>query len=69
MSVGRGWQPLVEELRRDLAAIGAELGVVYEKYGLLNADVEPCSPAAQELVEEAERRSGGTCEECGQPGR
>ncbi|QIP38041.1 hypothetical protein G9444_0797 [Rhodococcus erythropolis] len=69
MSVGRGWQPLVEELRRDLAAIGAELSVVYEKYGLLNADVEPWSPAAQELLDAAERRSGGICEECGQPGR
>ncbi|MGX9294434.1 hypothetical protein [Tsukamurella paurometabola] len=69
MSVGRGWQPLVEELRRDLAAVGAELGVVYERYGLLAADVEPWSPATQELLDAAERRSGGTCEECGQPGR
>ena len=69
MSVGRGWRPLVEELRRDLAAIGAELSFVYEKYGLLAADVEPWSPAAQELHDEAERRSGGICEECGLPGR
>lgn len=69
MSVGRGWRPLVEELRRDLAAVGAELGVVYERYGLLAADVEPWSPAAQELLDAAERRSGGICEECGQIGR
>lgn len=69
MSVGRGWQQLVEELRRDLAAIGVELGVVYERYGLLAADVEPWSPTAQELLDAAERRSGRICEECGQPGR
>ncbi|MFD9829066.1 hypothetical protein ACFWXB_16460 [Tsukamurella tyrosinosolvens] len=69
MSVGRGWQPLVEELRRDLATVGAELGVVYERYGLLAADVEPWSPAAQELLDAAERRSGWICEECGEPGR
>ena len=29
----------VEELRRDLAAVGAELSLAYEKYGLLAADV------------------------------
>lgn len=69
MSVGRGWQPLVEELRRDLAAVGAELSLAYEKYSLLAADVEPWSPTAQELLDAAERRSGGICEECGQPGR
>ncbi|AUN38667.1 hypothetical protein [Tsukamurella tyrosinosolvens] len=69
MSVGRGWQPLVEELRRDLAAVGAELGVVYERYGLLAADISPWSAATQELVDAAEERSSAVCEECGRPGR
>lgn len=69
MSVGRGWAPLVEELRRDLAAIGVQLNLVYERYGLLNADVSPWSTAAQELVDGAEERSGRICEECGRPGR
>ncbi|NMD56559.1 MULTISPECIES: hypothetical protein [Tsukamurella] len=59
----------MEELRRDLAAVGAELIQVSEKYGVLDGAIEPWSPAAQELLDAAERRSGGICEECGQPGR
>ncbi|GAA1089684.1 hypothetical protein [Tsukamurella spumae] len=69
MSVGRGWRPLVEELRRDLAAVGAELIQASEKYGVLDGAIEPWSPAAQELLDAAERRSSEVCEECGQPGR
>ncbi|PJK19435.1 hypothetical protein CSX11_26375 [Mycobacterium goodii] len=73
--IAPGWTRITEALRGDLERIdsGVIVDQVKAKFGLLRVYVTPSAPGLLEplvaLIDEAERESGRTCEECGQPGR
>lgn len=77
MSVGPGWASIVEQLRQDLARLGVELGVTYEKYGTLHAETRGdwdtgdthLSAQVDALLAAAEAASSCVCEDCGGSGR
>lgn len=77
IDVGAGWYPLIVELDQQLAQTdpGYTVHQVKEKFGSLRYYVEESDGLSAEgrdrcaaLIDEAERRSGVTCEMCGQPG-
>lgn len=77
IDVGAGWYPLIIELDAALAEIDPAyvLYQVKEKVGGLGYYPQETDDLTVEgrdrcavLIEEAEKRSGATCEMCGQPG-
>jgi hypothetical protein len=68
--VGPGWHKLVSELIHDLLKLGwnGELHQVKEKFGTLRFYVGECSPEVFDRIEQAERLSMITCEDCGSLG-
>ncbi len=77
ISCDRGWYPLITELDAQLAALCPkyELYQVKEKYGTLRYYAAPSGhhqgrdDEFHSLVDEAERRSATSCENCGSEGR
>lgn len=66
---GDGWFTILRELSLRLEPLGVVAGQVKEKYGVLRFYGEgDGGEEAERAIEEAERRSAETCEECGRPG-
>lgn len=67
--VGIGWIPILDDLARDLYAMGwnGSLDQVKEKWGTLRFYTEGTLEML-ERIELAEQQSAVTCEECGVPG-
>jgi len=80
---GSGWNALLEDLCAGLHKLFTDAGLtgddypsvgqVKEKFGTLrfymNKMPQSVQAPAHELIREAERRSGVTCEQCGAPGK
>jgi len=72
-NVGVGWHPLIQELETKLNELDPEftLQQVKEKFGGLRYYASCKSEVFTEfhrLIQEAEGKSFGICEECGDPG-
>lgn len=65
---GKGWESLVQPLLAMAAEQGAEVLQVKEKFGGLRIYVDGGNEKLQAAIEEAEKKSYRTCEECGQSG-
>ncbi len=68
--VGRGWFGIIEELVKDLLALGwdGRLWQVKSKFGTLRFYTEQHSPELSERISAAEKASAIVCERCGLPG-
>ena len=69
--VGAGWHPLVSHLIDDLFELGwdGRVAQVKEKFGGLRFYVGAGNPVIWNRIQEAEKESYKTCEECGAPGQ
>ena len=69
-SVGPGWAEIVEGLWRLCKTQNPPVTVsqVKEKFGTLRFYVHGATMIVRDAIDEAERRSGRTCEVCGNPG-
>lgn len=70
MCVGLGWSRIISDLWDDLVALGWDQTVlqVKEKFGGLRFYIGLGNDQIWDRIDEAERLSYKTCEECGKPG-
>lgn len=70
-AVPEGWRPLLEQLGRDLKAARPTATILdaKEKFGTLRVYLKGGDQRTSELVDHAEQRSQGMCEQCGEPAR
>lgn len=69
-AVGDGWRTLLDDLVRDLKALGwtGKLAQVKEKFGGLRFYIEDGTAAINDRIRAAEAASYCICEDCGAPG-
>jgi len=69
--VGSGWIPLIDRLATDLIAMGwdRDLHQIKEKFGGLRFYIGAGTPEMHKRIDQAERESFRTCEDCGEPGK
>lgn len=66
---GDGWEPIIRRLSEKLEPMGVIATQVKEKFGGLRFYIDQGTDEAYAAIDEAERESYRTCEECGQPGK
>ena len=66
-----GWFELIYDLSKKLSKVSpeCEASQVKEKFARLRFYVDNCNEEGHKLIDEAERKSGTICEECGKPGK
>jgi hypothetical protein len=71
VDVGDGWLSIVDELDKQLEALGIEYSYaqIKQKFGGIRIYVNTLDPRANSLIRIAEEKALVTCEICGKPGR
>lgn len=69
-TVDLGWIPILDDLARDLYALGwtGKVAQIKEKFGTLRFYIDGGTEAMYACIDQAERRSASTCEVCGTAG-
>lgn len=67
--VGPGWANIVHPLIARAELEGVQILQVKEKFGGLRFYTGPANQKFYDAIEEAERQSFQTCEDCGKPGK
>ncbi len=68
---GAGWRDLIAPIVKRADEIGATIGQIKEKYGLLCIHLDPSyvdCDELEEMIDKAEMDSATVCEMCGKPG-
>ena len=66
-----GWYDLLDEMMAKISALhidGFVFEQIKEKFGTLRVYSSGSTPEIDKIIDEAEARSGKTCEVCGKPG-
>lgn len=76
--VGDGWEPIIRRMSERIEAVILRMPAeerhfyrasqVKEKFGSLRVYIERSHPEINVIIDEAERETSRTCEECGGPG-